>query len=353
MTRRHVIGTVLLLALLAAHSCNPVEEQEQATEAIAFSAVVSGDMPATKAEGMMDDTGLKAAGFGVFACYTGLRTYTESSVSSNFMHNQPLSWDGQRWAYDPPKYWPGEEEHHVSFFAYAPYSDGSNECIPSFCHFQEESDPWILYRLAAKVEDQVDLLYATPQLNLTRSAANAPVSFSFQHALACVGDTVTVQCGKALTDSLLEEVASGSSDYIIILLTEISIDYTLTAKGRLVLWTAGGANWKTVSSEEALVRRSVVCLSDSDYPVLLWDSDTGAATTWTKEGLGVFCIPVEAPGYAQKATINISYVIARNALVNGISDSFWTERTLTKDLPLAGHVEAGKSLDIQISLTNP
>lgn len=348
MTRRHVIGTVLLLALLAAHSCHPVEEQEQASEPIVFSAVVSGDMPATKAEGMMDDTGLKAAGFGVFACYTGLRTYTESSVSSNFMHNQPLAWDGQRWTYDPLKYWPGEEDHHVSFFAYAPYSDGSNECISSFCHVQEQSDPWILYRLAENVDDQVDLLYATPQLNLTRSAANTRVPFSFQHALACVGDTVTVQCSDELIDRLQGEVTSGSSTYIQILLKEISIDYTLTAKGRLVLWTAGGANWKTVSSEEALVRRSVVCLSDSEYPVPLWDSDTGAATTWTKEGLGIFCIPVEAPGYAQKASINISYYVGR---VSG-GDTFWVERSITKDLPLAAYVKAGKELDIQVSLTN-
>jgi len=348
MTRRYVIGTVLLLALLAAHSCNPVEEQEQASEPIAFSAVVAGDMPVTKAEGMIDDAGFKAAGFGVFACYTGLHTYSESSVSSDFMHNQPISWDGERWVYDPLKFWPGEEGHHVSFFAYAPYSDGSNPCIPSFCRYQEQSDPWVLYRLADDMDDQVDLLYATPVLDQTRPSVNTRVAFTFHHALACVGDKITVKCSDELIADFLDEVTTGTSDRVEILLKEMSIDYTLTAKGRLVLWNSGSANWKAISSEESLVRRNVVCLAPSETPVRLWASDAGSATTWTKEERGIFCIPIEAPGYAQKATLHITCIILRESG----GESIRLERSVTKDLLLAGIIEAGKELEINVSLKN-
>ena len=318
------IFAVLLLALLASASCTEMEQPVREETPISFSAVVSGDMPATKAEGMIDESRLKAAGFGVFGCYTGLYRYSESDVNSSFMYNQKVKWvsgDG-RWEYEPVKYWPGEEDHYVSFFAYAPYSPGDGTgCIPSYVRYQETGDPWILYRIADRIADQVDLLYATPLLDQTRPAVNERLEFNFKHALACVGEKVTVSTNVT------------NSNYVIHL-KEVSIDYTLTAKGRLVLWNKGSANWSAVLSENVVTVRSVS---------LLTAGNESLPKTFTDQGL--FCIPVEAAGYPQKATVKVTYIIDYND--STIPD---VERSTTAELPLKGLIEEGKVLDININL---
>lgn len=315
---------LFLLALLAGQACAEVEPQQEELTPIVFSAVVSGDMPATKAEGMIDESGLKAAGFGVFGCYTGLHRYSESDVNSSFMYNQKVKWvsgDG-RWEYEPVKYWPGEEDHYVSFFAYAPYSPGDGTgCIPSYVRYQETGDPWILYRIADNVDDQVDLLYAAPLLDQTRPAVNERLEFNFKHALACVGEKVTVSTNVANPNYAIH-------------LKEVSIDYTLTAKGRLVLWNRGAANWSAVLSENVVTVRSVSLLTAGNETL-----------PWTVNDKGIFCIPAEAAGYPQKATVRVTYMIDfSNPTVPDV------ERNTTAELPLKGLIEEGKVLDININL---
>ena len=332
MKDRYVIGTLWLLAWLLAIACSPVErELEQEQVPVSFSAVVAGDMPATKAVNMADETGLKGTGFGVFACYTGLHPYAASNPTSNFMYNQKVRWDNAapgRWVYEPVKYWPsgegeatgtgtGETPQYVSFFAYAPYSDGTSECIPAFNLFQEQTNPWLLYCLAADVADQVDLLYAEPLLDQTKPSINSKLEFSFKHALACVGDEVTITNASSVTLSLKEVV----------------IDYTLTEKARLVLWNNGSANWQPVQSGTILTTRRVTLLSSSDPSLSL---------PHTFSGEGVFCIPVEATGYPQKATIKITYIISPGGV----------ERTVTSELALKNLLSEGKSTNIDIHLTN-
>jgi hypothetical protein len=351
MTRRYVIGTVLLLALLAAHSCNLMEEQEQASEPIAFSAVVAGGMPATRAANMVAEAGLKGTGFGVFGCYTGLHTYAESSVTTDYMHNQHLTWDDRtsHWIYDPLKYWPNEEGHHVSFFAYAPYSDGSLECIPSFIFDHEVADPWIFYRLAANVNNQVDLLYADPLLDQTRHAIGDPLTFTFKHALACVGDTVRISCTDTFKDALRAQVAGGSCTEVRVILKKVVIEYTLTAKARLVLWNRGAANWNVVQSEEVLTTRTMdFAVGEFGRDYLLWKYSASAESyyPWKDIGHGVFCIPAEANGYGQVAKMTMEYDIVREGGVSLL------DHTVTATLPLRGLVQEGKVLNINMEINN-
>lgn len=328
------IVAVSLLALLAAASCAELEQPVPEETSIAFSAVVSGDMPATKAANEIGgDAALQAGGFGVFACYTGLHKYAESDANSSFMYNQQLQWSSGHWTYDPIKYWPngegestavtGANPHYVSFFAYAPYSDGSNACIPSYILEQENGDPWILYRLSEDPASQVDLLYAAPLLDQTKPQTGARLEFTFKHALACVGDNVTVN--SAATGTGFE-----------IRLKDLKIVYTLTSKARLVLWNRGTANWSVVKSEDVVTTRSVTLLSESN-----------ASLPATFDGNGFFCIPAEAAGYPQKATIYVKYV------VNYDDPSIPSvERSASSELLLKGLLQEGKKLDINISLTN-
>ena len=303
----------VLLTLFAGVACNEIERPEEKIVPISFSAVVS-DGIATRATGMIgDDASLQAGGFGVFGCYTGLHNYSESDANSSFMYNQKLEWvsGDAHWEYNPVKYWPGEEGHKVSFFAYAPYSecDGTG-CIPSCVRYQETADPWVMYRIAEDPAQQVDLLYATPLLDQTKMAVNERLEFTFKHALACVGDNVTISTS-----------ATG------VTLKEVSIDYTLTAKGRLVLWNRGSANWTPIQSEDVVTVRSVSLLTGGHEPL-----------PKTFSGQGLFCIPAEAAGYPQKATIHVTYV------VNNV------EHTATSELMLKGLLQEGKTLDININL---
>ena len=303
----------VLLTLFAGVACNEIERPEEKIVPISFSAVVS-DGIATRATGMIDDdASLQAGGFGVFGCYTGLHNYSESDANSSFMYNQELEWvsGDAHWEYNPVKYWPGEEGHKVSFFAYAPYSecDGTG-CIPSCVRYQETADPWVMYRIAENPDDQVDLLYATPLLDQTKMAVNERLEFTFKHALACVGENVTISTS-----------ATG------VTLKEVSIDYTLTAKGRLVLWNRGSANWTPIQSEDVVTVRSVSLLTGGHEPL-----------PKTFSGQGLFCIPAEAAGYPQKATMHVTYV------VNNV------EHTATSELMLKGLLQEGKTLDLNINL---
>ena len=303
----------VLLTLFAGVACNEIERPEEKMVPISFSAAVL-DGIATRATGMIgDDASLQAGGFGVFGCYTGLHNYSESDANSSFMYNQKLEWvsGDAHWEYNPVKYWPGEEGHKVSFFAYAPYSecDGTG-CIPSCVRYQETADPWVMYRIAEDPAQQVDLLYATPLLDQTKMAVNERLEFTFKHALACVGDNVTISTS-----------ATG------VTLKEVSIDYTLTAKGRLVLWNRGSANWTPIQSEDVVAVRSVSLLTAGNEPL-----------PKTFSGQGLFCIPAEAAGYPQKATIHVTYV------VNNV------EHTATSELMLKGLLQEGKTLDINITL---
>ena len=303
----------VLLTLFAGVACNEIERPEEKMVPISFSAAVS-DGIATRATGMIgDDASLQAGGFGVFGCYTGLHNYSESDANSSFMYNQELEWvsGDAHWEYNPVKYWPGEEGHKVSFFAYAPYSecDGTG-CIPSCVRYQETADPWVMYRIAEDPAQQVDLLYATPLLDQTKMAVNERLEFTFKHALACVGDNVTISTS-----------ATG------VTLKEVSIDYTLTAKGRLVLWNRGSANWTPIQSEDVVTVRSVSLLTAGNEPL---------PKTFT--GQGLFCIPVEAAGYPQKATIHVTYTL------NSV------EHSATSVLLLKGMLQEGKTLDLNINL---
>lgn len=303
----------VLLTLFAGVACNEIERPEEKMVPISFSAAVS-DGIATRATGMIgDDASLQSGGFGVFGCYTGLHNYSESDANSSFMYNQELEWvsGDAHWEYNPVKYWPGEEGHKVSFFAYAPYSecDGTG-CIPSCVRYQETADPWVMYRIAEDPAQQVDLLYATPLLDQTKMAVNERLEFTFKHALACMGENVSISTS-----------ATG------VTLKEVSIDYTLTAKGRLVLWNRGSANWTPIQSEDVVTVRSVSLLTGGHEPL-----------PKTFSGQGLFCIPAEAAGYPQKATIHVTYV------VNNV------EHTATSELMLKGLLQEGKTLDININL---
>ena len=142
------------------------------------------------------------AGFGVFAYYTGNNSFSEHTVAEpNFMYNQEVKanedvWgdevkddDGnvtspgyyQEWTYSPIKYWPNTVGDKISFFAYAPYNANIETLTIA-------KNPIVKFTVPSDdVKNQEDILYAEPQIDVTKKKIGEPVKFVFKHALSRIG----------------------------------------------------------------------------------------------------------------------------------------------------------------------
>lgn len=362
-------GWGLALTLLLA-ACSTIDDSQDGCPeaqvssgnpdgAIAFS-IDEGSTRAAKNTLTTDGSGaneasLQTLGFGVFASYTGLHKYSESTVKPDFMYNDRIHWDTDKWTYSPLRYWPnGEGEapsgmadnpHYVSFFAYAPYSDGDSSdpatnpagyCIPSFSNNHELGDPWLIYRIIDQenLDKQVDLAYAM-NLDEYRHVPNQAVSFSFNHALACFGDKVTIALDKKddPDDSSEPDKAQEALERlenVEVVLTNVSIDYALTNKAKLVLWNNGDPYWQPVLSEQMIAYRTVTFLDETSHPDgytlfsrsgwttddSLNKNDDGKFCWESTEDHAIFFIPLEVEGYPQTATLSVTY----DVLVDGVKD---------------------------------
>ena len=304
------------------------------TEQVAFSASVADEehgVTRTPANAIETASALSTeGGFGVFGCYTGLRKYRESSVSPDFMYNEHVTWSNSThtWEYTPLKYWPngegdvegtsGQLPHYLSFFAYAPYSNGDDSnptgnpagyCIPSFSHQGELGNPWVTYRLHTDVTKQVDLLCADPLLDQTKPDKAERLTFQFKHALACVGDKVSISC----TPDMIAKLNERAIDNFKLEVTKLEIVYTLTSKARLVLWNGGEPNWERIYSETPVCIRTVT-LVDAGHPVVAYAVNNSGITTEIEQSVwndkGVYYIPLEMPGYPQTAQVNLTYCVS-------------------------------------------
>ena len=375
---------VLLMPALLTVGCSgqldPEAQPAMEQAPIGFSVTAPAATRSVAGTMTLDGTGanevsLKDLGFGVFAAHTGLSRYGESDVSSDFMYNEQVSYDdAEGWQYSPQRYWPGgegltaETPRYVSFFAYAPYSDAdfttadqtanryADYCISGFSSAHSFGDPWITYRLLPEDVDlshQVDLLYAK-RLDMTKPVADTKVQFQFVHALSCVGDTVSVGVSADPNSAVRKRlrdlyVAAVSPVSITLRITSVSITYTLTEKGRLVLWNKDGEpNWQPILSEAALITRTPELTATLPKTIYTYDGTHENLSDWTDTGHGVFFIPVESPDNAQVATITVGYQVE----VTDQAGTMLKDGTGTVSLPLMSSAEYGKNMDIRVTLTD-
>ena len=292
----------------------------------------------------LDD--LQDKGFGIFACYTGKLKYEFTSVSSDFMYNQEIRWESGKWDYFPLKYWPNEADDMVSFFAYGPYEadPSGDKCIASFQPVNEQGDPWLVYKLAQNIDDQVDLLYGVkgtsetenkPWLDLRKldmETVQTPIKFSFYHALSCIGDVVTLKPAQALLTKL--------GSYGSVMLDSIVINYTnLTSKARLNLnSTAPVPNWKAIVSGDMTATRTVV-LKPVETPVVL----SADGQTFTEKGL--FYIPLQVAKELAEAQVTVWYRIKDN-------EGYMYKGSVSKSFPLdMTNAAVGNKQGITLTLT--
>jgi hypothetical protein len=128
------------------------------------------------------------------------------------------------------------------------------------------------------------------------------LSFQFRHALACIGDKITIQ--------LTPEMADYIDGYATITIKDLTITYkNLTTKGRLVLNSPSGPNWKEIISGELTTDRSFSMTYTTTDPVTT-DPDNPYAIT----GKGLFYIPMQVKGTdAPYGEAVIHYTVKNNA----------------------------------------
>lgn len=337
--------------------------------AIAFS--VGDSTAATRtAEGTMtldgsgtNERSLKAAssGFGVFACHTGVHPYVSTSTMSNLMHNQLVTYNDAAgsWTYDPLVYWPNGTDglsEYVSFFAYAPHSDNASQCIVDMSLPEETGDPWLTYQLGGTESAdgntgwkacQVDLLYDFKKDQRRSYPISTQIIFNFQHALACVGDQVTVTCGKSIEQGL-KSVYMGTP--VVMTLKTLELDYVLTRKGRLVLNNATQPNWQAVESEDAKVHRTITFTPNKDMARLTSETSYTPYDYVSEPGNGIFYIPLEVGDDKQRIDLSADYTISSGSPLSVI----W-EGTITGsvDLSFVSNASQGRNLVITLQIPEP
>ena len=358
-----LLSGACLLHLLLLTACTnderPAGPDARQGSAVAFSVSDDTVRATTRtAQGTTDISVLQTEGFGVFACYTGLYRYVSSTTTSNLMWNQQVTYDNtlDRWTYSPLAYWPstesGGDDTYATFFAYAPYSDGTSDaasaCIVDFSLPGETGDPWLTYQLGGTMyadgadgwkARQVDLLYdiqRDQQRPYLPSASR--VTFLFRHALACVGDRITVTCSDAL-QAYLKSLYSGSD--VTFTLNTLCLAYTLTQKGRLVLNGSATPNWKAVDSGDATVTRLLVFNPDQVIATVTSATDC-TLTDYAVTDQGIFYIPLELDGHQQSVTTTVDYTFSTG-------DSGQLQTTLS----LSSIRQAGEERDLRLVLSLP
>lgn len=202
------------LLLIAAAGCDgnggtlPDPSPEEENVPLTFAATV----PETRAGAITTDN---LRSMGVFAYYTGSSEWTANNTP-DFMYNQLVERPSNGpWGYTPVKYWPNTQGDKISFFAYAPHSS-SNPSL-TFEAVNNFKAPKLNYTLPLTTEGQIDLLAATPRVNLTRQPSGGGVVFTMNHLLTRVA--IFVQngdgtAGKQVTNFSLTGNKSGALDLL-------------------------------------------------------------------------------------------------------------------------------------------
>lgn len=134
-------------------------------QAIAFSTT-----PTSRAAVVVDSTLTEIGLFGYYT--TQLWSAAESAALPDYFYNTKLarSSSASSWSYSPLKYWPNEG--YISFFGYSPYTDeadGNSTLVLSSPN--QAGSPSLSYTIQNSVAEQVDLLWATPVYDQSKSTS--------------------------------------------------------------------------------------------------------------------------------------------------------------------------------------
>lgn len=107
----------------------------------------------------------------------GVFAYYNDSSTPDFMNNQEVAYDGTAWTYSPVKYWPTNVGDKLTFYAYRPYSDNSNNAAVKLG--TNNGKPLLTFNCP---DANIDLI-AAKESGVTLSSNGGTVPLGFKHLL--------------------------------------------------------------------------------------------------------------------------------------------------------------------------
>ncbi len=197
-------------------SCTNAEDIETATTTpreISLSTYISQPMATRADSSMMAVNEIPISqSIGVYAYYHDNATWTtDDAAEPNFMFNQKATHinNTDPFTYSPLKYWPNQETDKLSFIAYYPYSNGTEDGtdddinhtgIEPLLSNDASAMPSFTLTVKSNVKEQIDFMVSDLIPDLPQSRATDPdpgssfdnltitdrVRFNFKHALSKV-----------------------------------------------------------------------------------------------------------------------------------------------------------------------
>lgn len=391
MKKNFFVGFIALTALTVTSCSNDdvVMQSPEVNKAIEFGTYVGRD--AVSRGHVTSIKKLAEEGFGVFAYYTEADNFN-NTATPNFMYNQKVvstsgsatekdnnyvGWTGD-WTYTPVKYWPNNLNYKVSFFAYAPYSEGGNGTNFTLPAFGTTGAPTLTFNVGTDVEEHEDLLYATPVKDKSKNS-NEPinidtkVNFAFQHALSRIGFQAEVMVDKVNGD------ATGTNDddnnttsesldqYTTITINKVQLTGKFYASGKMSLSDGTWSNQEYSTDNEGLVTYELNSETETDFATRenpnpnanIFKTNDIAIRQLNNDENYIMIIPQnmttegqDAPG---KVTIYVEYDVFTDLDADGVVDDNDSKITnkITSD-EFAINFEQGKaySLNLHLGMTS-
>ncbi len=171
---------LLIAMLIAAAGCSdydtspdldPSTPYEPNSDAISFS--TSQDNWETKGDII---TSSNISEMDIYAYYTAETLWSEANSQSYivpFMYNQYVGKSNGVWSYSPIKYWPNDNSHNITFYAFAPH--GEIEATES-----ESGKPQFSHTLSNYADDNKDLI---ANVKYDKKSVDGTIDFSLVHTL--------------------------------------------------------------------------------------------------------------------------------------------------------------------------
>jgi len=203
MKMKRIYNIMVIIPLMLLQSCIKDNIDIPSSHEIAFtSEAVAPEKVGTRST--IDNTSLRATGWGVFAYYTGPAIFSSPAAAEGIIfnnrkvYNASGSWDYALNSGERGEYWPTKADDKFSFFAYAPYSPyGPYGTAAAPTLSIGGNGPVIKYTAPDSFSEEKDLVWGTntsglPHRNVSRTSFTTEdvVDMHFRHAPAKLRFTI-------------------------------------------------------------------------------------------------------------------------------------------------------------------
>ena len=321
--KKNLFGWLAMATMLVGTGCS---SDEVVNDYSPENAIQFGTYVGKNADGrasIVDINVIGEDGFGVFAYYTDQTPWDEYTKKNepNFMNNTKVTKPNDKWYYSPLKYWPNNDDAMVTFFAYAPWQEGTSGSQIVLNRTEAKLD----FKVENNVKDQVDLIWSSSNyVNAKKQTVDGEVKFEFKHALSRIGFTV---------QAAVNQVAPGGSidEHTVITLNRIVLGTntngffetgTLDLNAVTATWTnqEGEQSFELNATNGNFIQDSNVLTSASNNQVLLMDKDVDGEDDF------LMIIPEEM----EELSVYIEYTVATNE--EGKDDSSVITNKITRKI---------------------